>query len=172
MRITNLSKERWHVIEEPIVRIYLQLSAPPPLGWSYLFSCVWRAVAYPLKRRVGLEGDMIWMEGALEEMGQHHLEELEKAVSLTNANYRFFVQQRAAAEQRRRELNGRTQAQLNELCDGFNHSADSTVASGETLGINDVVATRSNPSGSFIGLLRLLFGIRRKNGGGMVSHGA
>jgi hypothetical protein len=166
LRITKLCKDRCRFIENPTVRICLQLSAPPPLGWSYLFSCAWRATAYPLKRRAGLEDDMLWIECAPEEVAQYHLEELEKAVSQTNANFRFNVEQRAAAEQRQRELNARTQAQLDELGDYLDSSADSTAASDKP------EAIRPNILGGIIGLLRLLSGIRRKDAGEMVSHGA
>jgi chromosome segregation ATPase len=131
-----------------------------------LFSCVWQATAYPLKRCAGLEGDMLWIECAPEEVAQYHLEELEKAVSQTNANYRFNVEQRAAAEQRQRELNARTQAQLDELGDYLDSSADSAVA-GDTS-----EAIRPNLFGGVIGLLRWLSGIRRRDAGEMVSYGA
>ena len=126
----------------------------------------------PLKRCAGLEDDMVWIECAPEEMEPCHLEELEKAVSQTNANYRHFVQQRAVAEQRQRERNARVQAQLDELADHFDSSADSAVASDKSQEINDTVATRPNPFICVIGLLRVLIGVRGKDGDEMVSHGA
>jgi len=166
LRITKLCKEQCRFVESTTVRIYLQLSAPPPVGWSYLFSCVWQATAYPWKRCVGLEGDMIGIECALEEMEPHHLEGVEKAVSQTNANYRDFMQRQAAAEQQRNERNARLQAQLDELGDYLDSSADSTMAS------DNPEAIRPSLSGSVIGLLRGLLGIPARNEGEMVSHGA
>ena len=166
LRISKLCKERCRFIESPTVRICLQLSSPPPLGWSYMFSCAWQATAYSSKRRAGLEDDMLWIECAPEEVAQCHLEELEKAVSQTNANYRFNVEQRAAAEQRQRELNARTQAQLDELGNYLDSSADSTVADDKS----EIV--RPNLLGGVIGLLRWFSRIHRRDSSEIVSYGA
>ena len=115
LRIIGVIRERSYIIEPPILRIYLQLSHAPPLGWSYMFSVVWQGVAYPAKRPAGVEGDAVWIECDPEEVRECHLPELERAVAQTNATYEASVQQSAIAKQHKKELNRHSRAQLDEL---------------------------------------------------------
>jgi len=115
VKITGLLSERCYVIEGSILRIYLQFSDDPPLGWSYMFSMVWQTVEYPAKRPAGVEGDTLWIECAPKDVKEYHLAELERAVAQTNAYYRDSQEQRVAAEQQEQEWDSQVQAQLDEL---------------------------------------------------------
>src|SRR4029077_14640011 len=55
LRICELLKERCYIVQSPIVRIVLELSESPPLGWSYIFMSVWDSATYELKPRVGID---------------------------------------------------------------------------------------------------------------------
>lgn len=87
LRITGLDSERSHAIAGALVRIYFQLSEPPPLGWSYIFTTTWQAARNPLKRQAGMEGDAIWIECIPEEVGASHIEALASTVTGTNVKY-------------------------------------------------------------------------------------
>ena len=113
--ITGLDTERSHAIGGALVRIYFQLSTPPPLGWSYMFTTTWQAVEYPLKRQVGVEGDVIWIECIPEELGTHHIEQLESAVAQTNAKYRDGTRQRVLNASRQAELDFQLRSRLEDL---------------------------------------------------------
>lgn len=125
VRITGLLSERCYVIEGSILRIYLQFSDAPPLGWSYMFSMVWQTVLYPAKCPAGVEGDTIWIECAPNEVKQYHLAELEGAVAQTNEYYRSSQAQSIAAEQQEEELDSQIRAQLDELANSLNPVANS-----------------------------------------------
>jgi hypothetical protein len=115
LRITGVIRERSYIIAPPILRIYLQLSHAPPLGWSYMFSVVWQGVDYPAKRPAGVEGDAVWIECDPEEVKECHLPELETAVAQTNATYAASIQQSAIAKRQKKALNRQSRAQLDEL---------------------------------------------------------
>jgi hypothetical protein len=126
LRITGLLSERCYVVEGSILRIYLQFSDTPPLGWSYMFSLVWQAVQYPAKRPAGVEGDTIWIECAPNEVKQYHLAELEGAVAQTNEYYRSSQVESVVAEQQEEELDSQIQAQLDELANSLNPVGNSS----------------------------------------------
>ena len=130
LRITGVNRERSYIIEAPILRIYLQLSHAPPLGWSYMFSVVWQGVDYPARRPAGVEGDAVWIECDPEEVRGCHLPELESAVAQTNATYEASVQQSAIAKQHKKALNLHSRAQLDELSESLDPNFQSRNRSG------------------------------------------
>jgi hypothetical protein len=115
LRITGLDTERSHAIAGALVRIYFQLSEPPPLGWSYIFTTVWQAVAYPLKRQAGMEGDAIWIDCIPEEIGTYHIKQLESAVAQANAKYRDGARQQRLKTNRQAELDVQLRSRLEDL---------------------------------------------------------
>src|SRR6266566_168529 len=48
LRISALLKDRCSVTENGLVRVQLELSEHPPLGWSYIFLTVWQSMDYPM----------------------------------------------------------------------------------------------------------------------------
>lgn len=125
VKIIGLVSERCYVVEGHILRIYLQFSATPPLGWSYMFSMVWKTVLYPAKCRAGVDGDAIWVECAPKEVKEYHLAELEGAVAQTNEYYRSSQVECVAAEAQEAELDGQIRAQLDELANSLKPVANS-----------------------------------------------
>ena|SRR5437660_3668008 len=55
LRISALLKDRCYVTEKGLVRIQLELSGHPPLGWSYIFLNVWQKSEDPKKARAELK---------------------------------------------------------------------------------------------------------------------
>jgi hypothetical protein len=115
LKITGLVDARCYVIADPIVRIYLQLSNTPPVGWPYTFTMVWRTVLYPAKRPVGFEGDTLWIECAVPELIPQHLAEIESAIAQTNEYFRSSSQDEGLTQQQQKDANRNIQEQLHEL---------------------------------------------------------
>lgn len=115
LRIVGLATERCHAIEGSLVRVHFRLSTSPPLGWSYIFTTVWQTVEYPLKRPAGVEGDVIWIDCAPEEVGLHHLEKLEKSVAQANTEFRAKAQQQALDAGRQAQLEAQLRSQIADL---------------------------------------------------------
>jgi hypothetical protein len=126
LRITGLLRERSYIIEAPILRIYFQLSEPPPLGWSYMFTAVWREVLYAAKRPAGVEGDAIWIDCVPEEVKDLHLSELERAVAQTNVNYESHRLKSTIAKQHKKALDSHSRARLDELGRSLDPDFDSS----------------------------------------------
>ena len=115
LRIIGLDTERSHATAGAMARIYLQLSEPSPLGWSYMFTTVWQAAADPLKCPAGVEGNSIWIDCLPEDFETRHHEQIESAVAQTNAKYRDAVCQQALKASRPGELNVQVQSRLRDL---------------------------------------------------------
>jgi hypothetical protein len=101
------------------LRIYIKLSAAPPLGWSFLFAGIWQTMEYEDKAQAGIEGDAIWVQCAPEDMRTFHLPELKKAVKETNRSFRPLLDQKAANEQAQRQLDWEAHERLQELKRGL-----------------------------------------------------
>jgi len=101
-------------------------NSPPPFGWSYIFTRAWEDILYDEKRPAGIEDGAIWIECAPDELRQHHLPQLEKAVAQANATYRSTEHQKAIAQRRQKELDSQTQAQLHELGASLSSNTNST----------------------------------------------
>jgi len=117
--ITGLISERCYPVEGSSLRIHLELSQSPPLGWAYLFSQVWQAVEYPGKCPVGIEGGAIWIECAPDEVRTAHLPWLEWAIEQTCERYFAHYEQKRIAIERQRELSRQTHMKLEELANSF-----------------------------------------------------
>jgi hypothetical protein len=90
------------------VRIQLELSEHPPLGWSYIFLNVWQKSEEPKKARVGIEEDALWVECDAAEFKGHEFPAIEKAIEETNARFRNVLQEQIAAEAKREQLDRET----------------------------------------------------------------
>lgn len=119
LQIAGLLEERCEFASGSVTRIYLQLSKPPPLGWSYLFKRSLSAMPAPLPCKVGVDGDAIWIECAPNEL-LSHLPHVEAAVEQANATHAHGLQRRRAAEQLRRQQENQARAQLSALADRLN----------------------------------------------------
>jgi len=119
LRITGLNGELCYPVEGHTLRLYLQLSSPPPLGWAYLLSQVWNAVEYPNKRRVGIESDTLWIECPPDELRTEHLARLELAIDETCERFHAQRQQKQLAIENQRELSRQTQLKLDKLARSF-----------------------------------------------------
>ena len=115
LRVIGLATERCHAIPGSLVRLHFRLSSSPPLGWSYIFTTVWRTVQYPLKRPAGVEGDFIWIDCVPEEVGLHHLAKLEESVAKANAEFRAKAQQQALNAGRQAQLDAKLRSQIADL---------------------------------------------------------
>ena len=102
-----------------MVRVHLLLSVPPPFGWSYIFSTIWQAVQDPLKPVARVQEDAIWIECNLEEIGTRLFEELEQAVTQTNAQYRQWAREQAVTRGHRVQLESQLRSQLDDLTRTF-----------------------------------------------------
>lgn len=120
LKIAGVLEERCHVVGGSVMRIYLGLSEAPPVGWSYLFCIAWQAAPHPLSRRVGVEGDTLWIECPPAEVLTHHLSELESSVTRANEMYWSAHRRRLSAEQQAREISNQARAQLAALADVLN----------------------------------------------------
>jgi len=148
LRITGIDTARSHAIDGGMARIYFQLSAPPPFGWSYIFTTVWQAVEYPMKSHAGVESDSVWINCRPEDFEPHHLEQLENAVAQTNANYRDKTQAQAINTIRQRELQLQLQSKLEDI--GQTFYPDQRPESSPT-------PSKSRFNNFFAGWVRLLF---------------
>jgi hypothetical protein len=108
LRISALLKDRCSVTENGLVRVQLELSEHPPLGWSYIFLSVWQSMDYPMKSRVGVEEDTLWVEGEASEFKNRDFPEIQKAIDETNTRYRTVLQEQILAEQKREQLDRKT----------------------------------------------------------------
>lgn len=120
LSIAGLQEDRCYRVEGAGVRIFLQLSEAPPVGWSYLFIRAWQAMAHPLERRVGIEGDVIWIECAPAELRESQLPELQAAITQANEDYWSARQRRIEEARQQNELHRQMQAELAELADSLN----------------------------------------------------
>jgi hypothetical protein len=120
--LARLVEDRCHLVDGPVARIYFQLSQPPPLGWSHLFNLAWLAVAHSVPRRIGIEGDSLWIECVPSELFTH-LPELEAALDQANAGHIAALQRREERMRERQELEAQTRSQLTALAEQFNPPA-------------------------------------------------
>ncbi len=96
--IARLDTDRSHAITGEAARVYFQLSGPPPLGWSYIFTTIWQTTAYPAKGQAGVENDALWIDCVPEEVVKHHFGRLTAAVQQANQQYGQKAQQQAFQE--------------------------------------------------------------------------
>jgi hypothetical protein len=129
LKISGLHLERCHVANYPIIRIYLKLSAHPPLGWAYIFTAAWNSMVYDLKPPAGVEDGAIWIECALEELRQFHLTQLENALAQANATYQATRVQKVVAVHRQKRLDSQTHALLKEFETSLNAGANAPTTS-------------------------------------------
>jgi hypothetical protein len=115
LQIVALPAERCFVTKEDLVRVYFQLSEPTPLGWAYIFTSVWRSLAYPMKRQTGVDGDALWIDCVPEEIEPCHWLQLEYAVAQTNAIYQQKAQEQARDQERQKHSQMQLRSKLEEL---------------------------------------------------------
>ena len=115
LKLAGLLADRCHPIKGDLVRIYFQLSEPPPLGWSYLFTNVWRGLGCPMNRQTGVAGDAIWLDCIPEEVAASLWSQLEQALLETNAIYQNKAREQAGDEARQRQLQAQLYFKLQEL---------------------------------------------------------
>ena len=108
LALAGLLTERCHPIKGDLVRIYFRLSEPPPLGWSYLFTNVWRGLGCPMRRQAGVDCDAIWIDCVPEELAADLGKWVEQAVQETNNIYQTKDREQAGDAARERQA----QAQL------------------------------------------------------------
>ena len=108
LAITGLLPELCHPIKGDLVRIYFRLSESPPLGWSYLFTNIWRGLGCPLNRQTGVDGDAIWIDCIPEEVAASLGSRLEQTLRETNAIYQQKAREQAGDLARQLQM----QAQL------------------------------------------------------------
>jgi hypothetical protein len=113
--IAGLDSTRSQVIDGGLARIYFQLSAPPPFGWSYIFTQVWQATEYAKKCQAGTESGAIWIDCKPEDLQPLHMEQLESALAQTNAKYRARLQEQSFSAIRQKELQLQLQSKLQDL---------------------------------------------------------
>jgi len=115
LKLAGLLADRCHPIKGDLVRIYFRLSEPPPLGWSYLFTNVWRGLGLPLKRQAGVDGDAIWIDCIPEEVTASLSNQLEQALRQTDAIYQKKAREQAGDAERQSQLQARLHFKLQEL---------------------------------------------------------
>jgi hypothetical protein len=108
LRISALLKDRCYVTEKGLVRIQLELSEHPPLGWSYIFLNVWQKSQDPRKARIGIEEDSLWVECDAAEFKDHDFPDVQRAIEETNARFRKALQEQIAVEAKREQLDRET----------------------------------------------------------------
>ena len=108
-------EDRCYRLQGNVLRIYLQLSASPPLGWAFMFSSSWQALEYEGKPQAGVEGDAVWIECSAPDVRLNHLSCLERCVAQANACFRPWLQHKAQAQTAQRQLDSQARAQLREL---------------------------------------------------------
>jgi hypothetical protein len=101
LRISALLKDECYVTENGLVRVQLELSGHPPLGWSYIFLTVWQALDDPKKARVGIQEDSLWVETDAAEFKERDFPAVEKAIEEANTRFRSVLQEQIAAEAKR-----------------------------------------------------------------------
>ncbi len=115
LQIIGLDVNGSHATRDDLVRVYFRLSEPPPLGWAYIFTTVWRSLEYPSKRQIGVDRDTIWIDCRLNEMAACHMRQLEYAVSQTSAIYRHKAQEQAQEAVRQAQLQAQLHSKLVDL---------------------------------------------------------
>jgi hypothetical protein len=108
LRISALLKDDCYVTQNGLVRVQLELSEYPPLGWSYIFLTVWQATEDPKKARVGIEEDTLWVETEAADFKDHEFPAVQKAIEETNARFRQVLEEQIAAEAKREQLDRET----------------------------------------------------------------
>jgi len=119
LNIAGLIEDRCHLVDSPVVRIHLQLSQPPPLGWSHLFHLAWLSLPHPVPRKVGIDGDSLWIECVPYEF-MNHKPELEAAMAQANAGHIAALQRQESLRQQRLALEAQTRSQLATLAEQLN----------------------------------------------------
>lgn len=117
--LAGLIEDRCHLVDGPVTRIYLRLSQPPPLGWSHLFNLAWLSGPHSVPRRIGIEGDSVWVECVPSEL-LTHLPELEAATDQANAGHIAALQRSEELVRQRQELEAQTRSQLALLAEQLN----------------------------------------------------
>jgi hypothetical protein len=115
IKITGLIPGQCYTVEHPVVRVCFQLSSPPVVGWSFMFTHHWQAMQYAGKCRAGMEGDVLWIECDPAEVAERHLPLLRRTVEQTNTSFWDTIQSRAEASRHRQELDQQTRAKLDQL---------------------------------------------------------
>jgi hypothetical protein len=119
LEIVEPIRDRCFVLEGNKARIYFRVSEPPPLGWAFTFTQVWKTVEYPLKSPAGMEDGALWIECNPDEVREHHLPELENAVKRTNTRYRLALRDSGGEAWAREQSVIHTQAQIDDLNSSF-----------------------------------------------------
>jgi hypothetical protein len=120
LRVSALLKARCYVTKAGLVRIQLELSEYPPLGWSYIFLTAWKSMDYPAKALVGIEEDTLWVECDPEAFKERDFPQIQKAMDQTNAQYRTVLQEQIAAEEKREKVDRETLEKILDLDLGLN----------------------------------------------------
>ena len=115
LEIVGLPAERCHATKGDLVRVYFQLSDSPPLGWAYIFTSVWRSLAYPMKRQTGVDGDTIWIDCIPDDVATCHWAQLQYAMTQANVIYQQKAQEQARDEARQKQLHSQLRFKLEEL---------------------------------------------------------
>ena len=134
LKIARVLEERCYVVHNDTLHISLQLSEPPPLGWSSIFNKCWLALEYPgdasnqpsaftadymkqsSKPAAGIEDNLLWIECPPDEMRTVHMPWLEKAIAQANDVYRASLQQKLASATAQRKMpEGKALADLRDL---------------------------------------------------------
>jgi hypothetical protein len=124
LQVVGVIEDRCYTVSGMSARIYLKLSQTPPLGWSYIFTTIWRKVQYPMKCEAGMEDGAIWVECPPAEFKQNHLAELERAVAETNQYFHAREQQRVEAARVRQSMDGGTRSRIADLGRTFSPPGD------------------------------------------------
>jgi hypothetical protein len=119
LRILGISTSQSHVVKHSICRIYLKLSAFPPLGWSYMLTKAWETLSYAGKPNIGIQGAGIWIECQPEELKTCHLPWVEKAIALANHEMSQSFEQRMAAQVKERAAASDIQARLDAVAESM-----------------------------------------------------
>jgi hypothetical protein len=115
LRIVGLVPELCHVATGELVRIYFQLSEPPPLGWAYIFTTLWRSIPCQTRRQIGVERDTIWIDCIPDEVVKSQLSQLEYAVEQASAIYREAAKEQAHKEKLQTQTNSELYSKLETL---------------------------------------------------------
>jgi hypothetical protein len=93
IRSEEVEQERSYPIRGPLFRIHFRLSEEAPAEWAEAFSLIWaQCIFYRLKRRAGVEGDLLWIECDPAEVSEHHLDPLRSTIAWTNALYKKGIE--------------------------------------------------------------------------------
>ncbi len=123
LRISALLKARCYVTKAGLVRIQLELSEYPPLGWSYVFLTAWKSMDFPAKAEVGIEEDTLWIECEAGDFKDRHFPQLQKAIDEANSRYRTVLQEQIAAGEKRERIDRETLEKILDLDLGLNPRA-------------------------------------------------